>query len=90
MNLQFLRCEKITGGSSIKRRFVLSYMLCTLRSPGFFGWNILRKIALLEIEEFRYMSLKVVKPCYISLNFFVRSQDSDVELAGTTGFHQNL
>ena len=81
------RCKDIAQGISNKRRFVLIYIYINpLRSR-----SRLLKVRLLwemssEITSFRVVKTPI-KDGPNSPKLYLRSQNSDVELAGTTGFH---
>ena len=81
-----IRCKDIAQDCSIKRRFVLSYMLISFTFPEplvesmSFEENIIRNHRLPRRETPR-------KGGPNSPKLFLRSQISDVDVPSTTGFH---
>ena len=82
-----IRCKDIAHGISNKRRFVLIYIyINSLRSRSrLLKASLLREISS-EITSFRIVKTPRKHGPY-SPKLYLRSQNSDVELAGTTGFH---
>ena len=82
-----IRCKNIAQGISNKRRFVIIYIYINpLRSRS--RWlkaSLLREISS-EITRFRIVKTPR-KDRPNSPKLYLRSQNSDVDIAGTTGFH---